>query len=72
MNNTKNTNATTVPISEKWLLRIRETAVYNNIGINKIDVLLRKPTSPFVLFVWKKKPMKRVEFKKFIQNQLVI
>lgn len=72
MNNTENTNVSSIPIPQKMLLSIREAAEYSNIGINKIDSLLRKPNCPFVLFVGTKKLVKRVEFEKFMQNQLVI
>ena len=71
MNNTENTNVSSIPIPQKMLLSIREAAEYSNIGINKIDSLLRKPNCPFVLFVGTKKLVKRVEFEKFMQNQLV-
>ena len=69
---TDNTKINTVPIHLKMLLSIREAAEYSNIGINKIDSLLRKPNCPFVLFVGTKKLVKRIEFEKFMQNQLVI
>ena len=72
MNNTDNTNVSHVPIHLKMLLSIREAAEYSNIGINKIDSMLRKPNCPFVLFVGTKKLVKRVEFEKFMENQLVI
>ena len=48
-------NVQTVPIHEKLALTIREAAEYSNIGINKIDEMLRTPNCPFVLFVGKKK-----------------
>ena len=72
MNNTDNTNVSHVPIHLKMLLSIREAAEYSNIGINKIVSMLRKPNCPFVLFVGTKKLVKRVEFEKFMENQLVI
>lgn len=62
----------TVPIHLKITLTIREAAEYSNIGINKIDSLLRSPTCPFVLFVGSKKLVKRKEFEQFISNKLVI
>ena len=40
-----------VPIQHKVTLTVREAAEYSNIGINKIDSLLRTPRCPFVLFV---------------------
>ena len=40
---------TSLPIDRKMLLSIREAAEYSNIGINKIDELLKQPNCPFVL-----------------------
>ena len=65
-------NVQTVPIHEKLALTIREAAEYSNIGINKIDELLRTPNCPFVLFVGKKKLVKRKEFEEFISSRLTI
>ena len=61
-----------VPIHLKTTLTIREAAEYSNIGINKIDSLLRSPNCPFVLFVGSKKLVKRKEFEQFISNKLMI
>ena len=41
----------TVPIHLKMTLTTKEAAEYSNIGINKIDSMLRTPNCPFVLFV---------------------
>lgn len=65
-------NVQTVPIHEKLALTIREAAEYSNIGINKIDEMLRKSNCPFVLFVGKKKLVKRKEFEEFISSRLTI
>ena len=65
-------NVQTVPIHEKLALTIRESAEYSNIGINKIDEMLRTPNCPFVLFVGKKKLVKRKEFEEFISSRLTI
>ena len=62
----------TVPILQKMTLTIREAAAYSNIGINKIDHLLRSPNCPFVLFVGTKKLVKRREFEDFIRTRLTI
>lgn len=62
----------TVPIPQKMTLTIREAAAYSNIGINKIDHLLRTPNCPFVLFVGSKKLVKRKEFEDFIRTRLTI
>ena len=65
-------NVQTVPIHEKLALTIREAAEYSNIGINKIDELLRTPNCPFVLFAGKKKLVKRKKFEEFISSRLTI
>ncbi|MBQ9305583.1 excisionase [Butyrivibrio sp.] len=62
----------TVPIQDKLALTIREAAVYSNIGINKLESLLRSPRCPFVLYVGKKKLVKRKEFEKFITDNIEI
>ncbi len=61
-----------VPIPQKMTLTIREAAEYSNIGINKIDQMLRAPNCPFVLYVGTKKLVKRKEFEEFIRNSVVI
>ena len=62
----------TVPIEAKVALTIKEAAEYSNIGINKIETLLRTPRCPFVLYVGKKKLVKRKEFEKFIADNIEI
>ena len=57
-----------VPIPQKIALTIREAAEYSNIGINKIDQMLREPNCPFVLFVGSKKLVKRKEFEEFLHH----
>jgi excisionase family DNA binding protein len=61
-----------VPIYRKLTLTIREAAEYSNIGINKIDAMLKAPNCPFVLFVGTKKLVKRCEFEEYIREKLVI
>ena len=65
-------DTTEVPIHLKITLTVREAAAYSNIGINKIDSMLRTPNCPFVLFVGKKKLVKRKEFEQYISNKLII
>ena len=65
-------NEMQVPIHLKLALTIKEAAAYSNIGINKIDSMLRTPNCPFVLFVGTKKLVKRKEFEQFISEKLVI
>ena len=59
-----------VPIWEKHLLTIDEAALYTNIGQNKISDLLRKPSCTFVLYVGKKKLVKRQEFEKYLAENI--
>ena len=61
-----------VPIHLKMNLTSKEAAEYSNIGINKIDSMLRSPNCPFVLFVGSKKLVKRKEFEQYISQALVI
>ena len=61
-----------VPIHQKIALTIKEAAEYSNIGINKIDQMLRTPNCLFVLFVGTKKLVKRKEFEEFIRSQIEI
>ena len=63
------TNTPTVPIRLKMALTTKEAAEYSNIGINKIDSMLKAPNCPFVLFVGTKK---LVEFEEYISARLVI
>ena len=61
-----------VPIHLKMTLPPKQAAEYINIGINKIDSMLRSPNCPFVLFVGTKKLVKRKEFEQYISQRLVI
>lgn len=61
-----------VPIHLKMTLSIKEAAEYSNIGINKIDSMLRAPKCPFVPFVGTKKLVKRKEFEEYISHKLII
>ena len=61
-----------IPIYLKMTLTIREAAEYSNIGINRIDSMLRSPNCPFVLFVGAKKLVKRKEFEEYISQKLII
>ena len=49
----------------KIVLSIREAAAYSSIGINTIERLLRTPGCPFVLYVGKKRLVKRIPFEKY-------
>lgn len=68
----QNQQVTSLPIDRKMLLSIREAAEYSNIGINKIDELLKQPNCPFVLYVGTKKLVKRKAFEAFIEGRVAI
>ena len=68
----QNQQVTSLPIDRKMLLSIREAAEYSNIGINKIDELLKQPNCPFVLYVGTKKLVKRRAFEEFIEERVAI
>ena len=61
-----------LPIDHKMLLSIREAAEYSNIGINKIDEMLKQPNCPFVLYVGSKKLVKRKAFEEYIADRVAI
>ena len=61
-----------VPIHLKLTLSIKEASEYSNIGINKIDAMLKQPNCPFVLYVVSKKLVKRKEFELYISSKVII
>ena len=61
-----------IPVYKKLLLTKEEAAVYSHIGINKLECLLKIPNCSFVLYVGKKKLIKRKEFEKFIAENIEI
>lgn len=65
--NKKNRN---IPIWEKLTLTVDEASEYSNIGICKINELAKQPNCPFVLYVGRKKLIKRKEFETYISNVL--
>ncbi len=59
-----------VPIKDKLNLTIEEAAAYSNIGICKINEMAKDPKCSFVLYVGRKKLIKREAFEKYINNVL--
>ena len=59
-------------IKDKVTFTVAEAAAYSNIGINKLESLLRDLRCPFVLYVGKKKLVKRKEIEKFISDNAEI
>jgi len=62
--------AKTIPIWEKLTLTLSEAAEYSNIGINKIREMSNNPRCDFVIYVGKKRLIKRKEFEKFISENI--
>lgn len=63
---------TTIPIWEKLNLSIDEAAEYSGIGICKLYDLTNDPLCPFVLYIGKKRLIKRKEFEKYIEKNCEI
>lgn len=61
-----------IPFWFKVTLTIKEAAAYSNIGINRIENLLKQPKCDFVLYVGNKKLVKRKEFEQYISKSLEI
>lgn len=61
-----------VPIWQKATLTIEEAAAYSNIGVCKLHELAKKPNCPFVLYIGKKKLVKRDKFEKYISDAIEI
>ena len=68
----KSNSVNEIPIWEKANLTIKEAAEYSNIGINRIEKLLKMPNCRFVLYVGRKKLVKRREFDKFLSDTVEI
>lgn len=61
-----------IPFWIKINLTIKEAAAYSNIGINKIEELLKQPNCNFVLYVGNKKLVKRKEFEQYLSKSVEI
>ena len=56
----------------KMNLTVEEAAAYSNIGINKIDEMAKSPNCSFVLYIGRKKLIKRKEFEQYIAKSVEI
>lgn len=56
------------PLWQKYALTINEAAAYTNIGINRIENLLREDGCPFVLYSGNRKLVKRQAFEKYLSD----
>lgn len=57
-----------VPIWEKTALTVQEAAAYSNIGEHKLRELTDTDDCPFVLWVGRKRLIKRVLFDKYLEQ----
>lgn len=51
---------------------IKEAAAYSNIGINRLEEMLKQPKCSFVLYVGNKKLVKRKEFEQYIAKSIAV
>lgn len=63
---------TEVAIKDKLNLTLEEAAEYSNIGINKLRELANRPSCSFVIYVGRKRLIKRRKFEEFIESQIEI
>lgn len=61
-----------IPVWEKVTITKEEAAAYSNIGINKLDELMRNPMCSFVIYIGKKRLIKRRQFEEFIDKNIEI
>lgn len=59
-----------IPVWHKIALTKEEAAEYSHIGINRLEELMKIPNCPFVLYVGKKKLIKRKEFEQFLAESI--
>lgn len=57
-----------VEVKDKLNLTIEEAAAYSNIGINKLRNMANEPSCPFVLYIGKRKVIKRKEFERYLEK----
>ena len=68
MNNIETEAAVRLPVSEKYLLTIREAAVYFNIGIKKMRRLAEDNLGGFAVFSGNRYLINRTKFERFIEQ----
>lgn len=57
-----------IPVWEKTNLTVEEAAAYSGIGTNKIRELTSSESCDFVLWIGKKRLIKRKKFDQYIEN----
>ena len=59
-----------VPIWEKAALTLEEAAAYTSIGINKLRELTNNPRCEFVIYVGRKRLIKRKNLEKYLSESI--
>ncbi|MGN8806891.1 MULTISPECIES: excisionase [unclassified Blautia] len=68
MNNIETEVEVRLPVSEKYLLSIRESAAYFNIGIKKMRRLAEDNLGGFAVFSGNRYLINRTKFERFIEQ----
>ena len=61
-----------VEIKDKLNLTMEEASAYSNIGINKLRCMTEEPSCPFVLYIGKRKVIKRKEFERYLEKAVEV
>ncbi|HBI61603.1 MAG TPA: hypothetical protein DDY31_10400 [Lachnospiraceae bacterium] len=61
-----------IPVWEKVTITKEEAAAYSSIGMNKLDELMRNPMCSFVIYIGKKRLIKRKQFEEFLEKNIEI
>ena len=59
-----------VPIWDKAALTLEEAAAYTSIGINKLRELTNNPRCEFVIYVGRKRLIKRKNLEKYLSENI--
>lgn len=61
-----------VPVWEKLNLTLVEASAYSNIGLNKMREITNNPLCPFVMYVGRRRLIRRKAFEKYLESQVEI
>lgn len=61
-----------LPINDKYTMTIEEASAYTSIGINKLYDMTNDPRCPFVMYVGKRRLIKRKALEKYLDNVIEI
>ena len=67
-NNSMENENVTMPVSEKYMLTIREASAYFNIGVKKMRRLAEDTTGRFAVFSGNRYLIIRTKFEKFVEE----